>query len=166
MVTFQKNAGQSDGDGVLSWFKPPQSLDPLYPAGFSTQVNWIASKYAAPIPGQRVLQLPDSPANLRVTLAGGNVAGFAPFSVTLDRKNIVTGNGGVGFKLILTPATGAFSGSFIDQSTHTLRSFSGSVFQEQNLGSGFFIGSGETGVVLLESSSTTTVRSDGSGVEP
>ena len=160
MATFQSIANQSDGDGVLNWFKPPRSSDPLYPAGFTTQLNYLVSRFLAPARGQRVLILPDATGNLRITLAGGNVAPIAPFNITLDRNNRVIGNGGVGFKMSVKSKTGAFKGSFTDQSTFTTRKFSGSIFQKQNVGTAAFKGAAQTGTVLLESSSAPIVAPD------
>ena len=163
-ATLQSIANQSDCNGTLDWFKPPRSSDPLYPSGFTTQLNYLVSRFAAPARGQRVLTLPDSTSNLRITLAGGNVAPIAPFNITLDRNNRVIGNGGVGFKMSIKSKTGAFKGSFIDQSQ--TRKFTGSIFQKQNVGTGAFKGAAQTGAVLLESSSAPILPTDDSAAEP
>ncbi len=165
LAAFDEIENQSDGNGTLNWLKRARDSDSFYPSGFTTQLDLIVSKFLAPDRGEPILEFPDSIGSLRVELSDGGGAAIPPFEVTLDRGNHVTGDGGVSFKIKIKRKTGAFKGSFRDPSTFKRRKFSGSIFQKQQVGNGLFKGDGETGSVLLEST-TTVIAPAGSSFEP
>ena len=70
--------------------------------------------------------------------------------MTFDSKGRVTKQGANEVSLAFSPATGSFTGSFVDPSTGKTVSFQGVVLQQQNVARGFFLGLHESGSVIVE----------------
>jgi len=149
-VTFTNIVGVSDLGGTLSWFKPPVPAAKFYPNGFATEIILSGSEYTAPPVGTPVLDVTNTACNILVTLGEGNLDSFASNSVTLTAAKKVSLCVTNGFKLTITPNTGLFSGSFINPGTHKSTVFRGALFQKQNIGAGFFLGTNQTGFVTVE----------------
>jgi hypothetical protein len=158
VATFQNIAGESDAHGTFNWFKPALDADKYYPDGFATQFTYLMSTFVPPLRGERIIPVSDSTENLLVTLSGAGIASIPPFSVTLDRHNRITGSGRVGFRMKISSKSGAFEGTFVDPSTLSRRKFSGSIFQKQGNGGGYFKGFGQTGKVSIEPSPSITAQ--------
>jgi hypothetical protein len=98
------------------------------------------------------LAVTNAACNLLAALGSGNLGSVLSNSVTLDAKNKVTSCVTNGFKLTVVPATGLFSGSFLNPATHKATKFSGVLSQKQDIGAGFFLGTNQSGFVTLEPS--------------
>jgi hypothetical protein len=155
-ASFGLVEGASDAQGTLNWFKPELNSERFYLGGFTTTLTCLMSSFVPPGRGERIIPLADSSENLLITLSEGGIAPIAPFNVTLDRRNRVIGNGGVGFRMKISRNSGAFEGSFVDPSSSHRRKFSGSIFQRQGNGGGYFKGEDQTGAIILRASTSTT----------
>jgi len=149
-VIFSSNPGVSDFAGTLDWVKPhtPTPLN-FHNALFTTKLDFIGSKYDAPLAGQRALDLPGIVPNATFTATHGNLAAPLVRNITLDIANkFITPVDAASLKLTLTATTGLFTGTFKDGTL--TRTLGGVLFQEGNFGSGFFPGSTLSGVVEIE----------------
>jgi hypothetical protein len=139
-------------EATAYWFKPPVSASHYYPAGSTTNVTLLGSKYVAPAKGSPMLSLTNTTGNVMLTLGGGNLGAVLSNSVTAANDNTVTivSGGATNLALKLAPKNGTFTGSFMHPVTHKTAKFSGVVLQLQDFGAGFFAGSNETGYVVLD----------------
>jgi hypothetical protein len=136
------NEPSQDIDGLVTWFKPAQPAAVRYPAGFTNQIDAIGSAYAY-TPGSPVLNLTDG----SVILENGDLPEAITNQFVLASDNIVTGSNKLALKI--APASGLFQGS----TTNSLRrvvTFSGVVLQKQTNGFGEFLGTNQSGSVLLQ----------------
>jgi hypothetical protein len=130
-------AGGSLSAANVAWIKAPNASH-YYPGGFNDILQLIGSPYVAPTKNSPVLSL----LNASVTLSGGNLANDINSPVSLQ-KNLGYGAGST--IINFTAATGAFSGKFGAKQT-----MSGVVLQNQDNARGFFLGTTESGAVLLQ----------------
>jgi YD repeat-containing protein len=147
-VAFGTAPGVRDFGGSILWQKPT-TAGPVLPAAFSTSVNVVGSKYAAPAKGVRVLALADaSPNAVFTTTSGGN--GIPSKTLTLDTKNkfTVTTVGSDALKVSVTIPSGLLSGSFNDGTA--VRKFQGAVLQRATRGGGYFLGPTTSGAFDLQ----------------
>ncbi len=128
--------------GGCNWIKPTNTSK-FYPAGFIHQTNVTGSLYSPPA-GTPLLNFP----NGTLTLLGGNY--FTSFTT---RATNTTGNPllyrGTN-KLSLTlnsPTFGLFKGSVVDPVSLKTVSFKGALLQTQQVASGFFLGTNQSGRV-------------------
>jgi len=115
---FQNTPSVSDADGTLTWNGP----------GFSTPVTLLLSKYTPPATvesGTLNLTYNDSAA----------LSGTIPYLMTSTSAGVGVNPKALSLKIV--PATGLFSGKFLD-STNMKRNFYGVLFQKQNSGAGIF----------------------------
>jgi hypothetical protein len=141
-LTFT-NEPDRDVDGVLTWFKPAQPRTTRYPDGFTNyDVIVIGSKYSYTnrVP---VLNLADG----TVILENGDLPEAITNQFVLASDNIVTGSNRLSLRI--GPASGLFVGTTTNLNGRIL-SFSGAVLQKQTNGFGEFLGTNQTGSVLLQ----------------
>lgn len=127
----------SDLTGPLAWYRP------ALPAA---QLTLSGSLYVRPAPNARVLDLAAGLSKLR--LAGGAVFA-APLekNTTLGIDNRVTFETDDGTTLTLKTATGLFSGKFAEPTGTKATSFFGALQQDAKVGGGYFLSTGQTGLV-------------------
>ena len=133
-------------DGNVSWIKTGWT-NAINPNGFTNVTAVLGSIYQAPAVGVAPLNATTGP----LTLADGNL------SVSLDRNYFITN----GTKVIITPTnqfvrlsiapkTGLVKGSFRHPDNENKPAIIyGAVLQQQNFGGGYFLGTNEAGVFLL-----------------
>lgn len=123
-------------DGTLQWLKPAQIKDRLYPAGFDSTLDLLASIHTPTLAGNRLLTFPT--ANL--TLSAGNLPSPLVIPVSINAANFASPLtlGAEKLRLILTPSTGTLSGKFIPPGGTTFVKFSGLILKKQNLAEGYF----------------------------
>jgi len=151
-VGFLTNDIDTELIGSVSWVRPPGKTPKYYTNGFLETVPLIGSVYRAPAATGRILQL----TNAQVTLTGGNL--MAPEQplvdpVELGLRSIVVNtlpNVLASLTVKFTTSSGRFSGTFIESSSTRRVAFSGVVLQKWNMGSGFFLGTNESGRVTFE----------------
>jgi hypothetical protein len=135
-LTFT-NQVNNDISGVVDWFKLPQAASKLYPLGFTVESEALGSAYQFQ-PGVRVLNFSTG----QVQLDNGNLSQSVTNHISLDASSKVTGEG---VNLTVTTTFGLFKGSVLNPISGRTIPFNGVVLQKQNLGSGYFIGTSESG---------------------
>lgn len=147
-VVFAGISGVSDFAGTLTWIKPI-TTGPFHPAGINTKLTCIGSKWIVPPAGQRVLTVAATSPNLTFTASQGNLGAPVTTQFTLDATNkFVVPATSAKIKLSLAATTGVVTGSFADGTA--TRTVGGVLFQDQNVGSGFFPGSTVSGLIQIE----------------
>jgi hypothetical protein len=141
-ITFT-NVAQSDFSGSLNWIKPASSMAKFYPAGFTNQTAILGFVYRQPPKGVGVLEFSSG----AVTLEGGNLAQSITNHVLLDSNNHVNNLDHNKLTMSVTLASGAFHGSVTDPILLNSIPFGGVVLQNQNRGSGNFLGTSQSGQV-------------------
>jgi len=132
--------GGGDG-GQLTWSKPANS-DRFFPNAFSLQIDVLASEFERPASSVPILNFSDGV----ITLTGGNLSSDLSSPVTIGSNNKVTSGGGL--KATLNKTSGLFSGSAMVNGRRI--KFNGALLQDQDMGSGFFLGIDSSGRVTLE----------------
>ncbi len=141
LVSFATNNTLS---ATVNWFKPPEPKDHDYRNGFTTAVTLSGAIYVA---GQTVAT------NAQATLGGGNLASNLVKNLVIDTHGNVTVSplGADKLALKINPATGLFTGSFLDPAAGKAPAkLGGLLLQTDNSGAGYFQGSNQTGFIMLE----------------
>jgi len=138
----------NDVQGLLQWTKGAGATGVLYPGGFTNQVTLLGSRYAAPAAGLPVLDLP----NPVVTLDGGNLTVPLQLDVVMDPYNriAVAPPNALRLSLKLSVSSGLLMGSFLNPDTLRTSALKGIILQKQNAASGWFLGTNQSGSILLE----------------
>ena len=139
----------NDGDisGQTGWFKLPQATAKLYPGGFTNSTEAIGSVYhytnGLPVLGFTEGQLSLSQWKSRAKHHRSNRpwAGHAGNRSSADKQSAA--------KLTFKTSSGLFKGSVMNPETGKPIAVNGVVLQNQNFGAGFFLGTTESGSVLL-----------------
>jgi hypothetical protein len=150
-VTFEDLAG-SDCDSTLAWVKTAHPGGAFYPGGFTTSVSFVGARYAAN-PDAQVLEFTNA------------TSGTALFNLTLDDQNIVSRDllvssknavtvsnpGPDELRLMINPATGTFTGTFLAGPARApgTTAVSGVIYQKTNIGAGLFLDNGRAGDATL-----------------
>lgn len=143
-VTFT-NLAQTALSGSLNWIKPLNPTAKYYPAGFTNQTQLLGFAYQQPAKGNGVLDFSGG----AVTLDGGNLARSITNLVLLDANNRVNNLDANKLSMTITLPTGAFRGTITDPLSLKSIPFGGVVIQNQNRGSGNFLGTDQSGQVRL-----------------
>ncbi len=137
----------SDFDGVISWIKSPQPLATYYPDGFSREAVLTGSHYTPPAGvTNRILNL----TNGLVVFSGGNLPHSLTNAVLLGSANRITNAGPNSLAMTFRLSSGLFRGSLIPAGNTKAISFNGAVLQKAGLGSGYFLGTNQSGRVSIE----------------
>jgi probable HAF family extracellular repeat protein len=139
-ITFETEAG-TDADGQLTWTKP-KAAKGLYPAGFSTTVDFQGATFMAPALASGTYPF---------TLTGGGLAQPITHSLTVAANEAITvaDPGADGLKIALDKTTGLFTGSFLMPMAKTRTKFTGLIQQKQSYGAGYFLGHAASGSAVL-----------------
>jgi hypothetical protein len=141
-VAFDTNQPTTDLMGLLNWFKQSQPLAKYYPGGFTNEVFLVGSSYRPPTTN-RVVNF----TNAIVDFTGGNPQLDFANDVMLSADNTVLNNSTNKLTLTIQKPTGLFTGSVTPPGGTTAQPFRGALLQKQNLGSGFFLGTNQSGRV-------------------
>ncbi len=134
-----------DERGVLAWFKPLRGNDDFFPAGFALDRTATLGRYQQPVAGQRVLGLDPVAENGRIVLDHGGFAGIDQiFTLPPNNRSTATTPNLAAVSLGFDLRTGLFRGYFMNPTSHRLTPFAGAVFQPDDTGSGYFLGTGPT----------------------
>jgi len=140
-LTFSNAAADGVG-GAFDWLKLPNAKAKMYRPGFDWSTNVIGS----------VLQSAAVPAlnftNGVVVIAGGNLAIDLTNPVQFI-VNKVTNLGTNALSLKLTTTTGVFKGTDVNPATRKSLAIQGVILQKQNYGSGYFLGTNQSGRVYF-----------------
>ncbi|SPE53234.1 hypothetical protein SBV1_170010 [Verrucomicrobia bacterium] len=145
-LTFT-NETTDDLSGQVTWIKPAAN-GKYYPAGFTLETPAQASRYVPPARGTNVLTFGVG----EVLLSGAGLSHniYDVFQLEPNDKviNLTTNNK---LTLVFNGSSGSFSGSIGNPNAprSKLISFGGTVFQDQDSGYGFFLGTNQSGQVFL-----------------
>jgi hypothetical protein len=147
-LTFETltGANASDIDGALTWVKAKTPNDATYPAGFTATTNAVGSLYTTPAKQNKMLTLNSSGA-VNAAFSEGNLTATASATANIPATGDPTVIRPLR-SLSLGRTSGLFSGYFV-HSDGTSKPFRGIVFQKQNRGAGYFLGSSKSGLVTL-----------------
>jgi plastocyanin len=146
-VTVNPASPSNAVSGALSWIKPPVPGDKHYPGGFQVDAAWTGAVYARPPARVPVLSFSDA----TLVLEGGGLTQAITNEVTLGSNNRVTApTAGHQLSLTFKPASGSFSGKFMDPATGKPMKITGVALQPNNTARGCFLGSSLSGRVLLQ----------------
>ena len=140
------NTTNADLSGDVRWFRPTMLTKNPYPHGFTNDTEITGSIYTVPTTN-RVLEI----TNGVVTFTNGNLATSFSNSVTLGANNVITNHGGNMLVLKLTKSTGLVTGSVKLPGATRATPIKGVVLQKSSRGRGFFIGTTQSGQVILQS---------------
>jgi hypothetical protein len=140
----------NDFHGLLNWSKPMLPTAKYYPGGFTTnEAEVVGSRYVAPVGvTSRILQMSGG----QLSFAGGNLAEDALLSVTLNPGSKVTNNSAPAkLTMTFTVSSGLFKGSYTptNAGAKAVR-FAGAVLQKGTSAAGHYLGTNQSGRVLLE----------------
>lgn len=134
--------------GPVAWIKQSGVVGGYYPSGFTNAMDAAGVPYHAPAAGSRALNWANGSGQL---ILGG--AGLSqPFTNTcsLDLKNKITPASSAGkLSLTISPTSGYFQGSVINPATGKSMKFQGALFQNWNVGLGYFLAPDQTGELFL-----------------
>ena len=132
--------------GVYDWIKLTNPAAKFYPSGFVIQTNAIGSKYQAPLAGMPLLNFTNGTA----TFLGGNFFDSFSSPATNTPGGKLTYRGTNKLSLMLnSPTFGLFKGSLVDPVGKKTIAFKGAILQTQQVASGFFTGTNQSGKVIF-----------------
>jgi hypothetical protein len=133
--------------GDVIWIKPTDASAKYYPSGFTNLIHSVGSAYHKPAAGARVLDWNDGLGQFSVS--GGGLSGAWTNDIRLELNNRVTTLSGPKLTLSITTSSGIFRGTFVDPDSNKPEPFQGVLFQESNVGIGYFLGSDRSGEIRL-----------------
>jgi hypothetical protein len=142
-MIIDTSRGSDDIHGSLSWIKAPQTAK-YYPAGFDVEVTGIGSLYQKPAAGTRIIDLSDA----TVSFDGGDLNSSFANTITIDTNNKVTNQSGNKLTMNFATATGLFKGTATSPDGQKV-SFRGAAFQKVNKAYGYFLGTDQSGSVVV-----------------
>jgi hypothetical protein len=126
--------------GQCVWIKPGGSA--TYTGGFTKSLSVMGSEFKAPPVAFRTF------GDSKVILSGGGLSAPITNSVTWGSNNKILS--GSSLKLNVNPSSGLFQGTVTLGTGKTgVVSFQGVLFEKNNVGLGFFLGSGQSGTVTF-----------------
>lgn len=147
-LAFEDHPGISDFHGSVEWLKRPDTREARYPAGFSSTLTALGSRYMTPTVGTRLLaQLTAAEPNASLSLLGPNLPAATGQEIerviSWQASNALRHYGPETLTGTANRATGLVSGSYRDPATGMRITFQGITFQKQGLAAGqFLLGSG------------------------
>jgi hypothetical protein len=143
-LTFS-NLPNSDVSGLVKWIAPSTAKPALYLSGFTSDLEAAGSSYRF-TNGVPVLNISTG----LVSLVYGDIPEGITNRVALTAASKVVNLSSNKLQLAVTPSSGLFKGSVVIPGTTKAVSFSGVVLQKQDIGAGFFLGTSESGRVVME----------------
>jgi plastocyanin len=125
---------------------PPATIKP-FSGGFMTEGTLTGFTYVRPATGTPVLNISQGD----LVLAGGDLTSSITNDLTLSANNRVLNLSSNKMTLTFNLPTGTFRGTVADPNLPTKRiAVNGAVLQGANVGRGYFVGTTQSGTVLLE----------------
>lgn len=136
---------EEGGRARVTWTKKPGLPGALYPAGFAFRPNMYVAPYTPPTGDAKMLEMVTGSA----TFDGGNLSSNLVSRIALAPKNQIINLNGTGLTLRFTAKTGLFSGTVKKPDSNAKIKFAGAVFQPENVAAGNFLGTTESGSVII-----------------
>ena len=143
------NQPASDFSGTVNWFKPAGASGKLYTDGF-TNIAAVSGSLYQFTNGVPVLNFTNNSDGL-FQFSDGDLASNFVNQVTLSTANKITSTNKL--TAAITTSSGLFKVTAENPATGKSISGNGVVFQKGNFGSGFFLGTNESGTVILQPAS-------------
>jgi uncharacterized repeat protein (TIGR01451 family) len=140
-ITFATNEPASDLSGLVAWIKPISTAK-YYPLGFGFTNTAIGSLYRF-TNGSPLLSL----TNGALVLESPELAQSITNALYLGANNKFTASNKLSLKL--TTSSGLFTGTGTNRLAGKAIAVKGVIFQKQNLGAGYFLGTNQSGKVSL-----------------
>jgi hypothetical protein len=162
-VQFADKPSVSDLEGAdVKWWRFAMPNDRRFPGGWSEgmKLGLLGSRYIAPTAnGSRPLLkgLSSSANNARLTLSGGDLRQGQAVEFALKWPYAMRN---ASFVLGVNHATGHFTGT-LAASKDRKSEFSGVILQNQNLGGGFWLSAGSSGLLRLEAGAVSAGTAPG-----
>jgi IgA Peptidase M64/Divergent InlB B-repeat domain len=133
--------------GILDWIKSG-TKSRYYSNEFGYSTFSMGSRYVPPPRNGKVLGFTEG----TVQLSSGELGHGITNLISIAANNRVTNLSSNKLSLVFTPSTGLFRGTVVDPAGAKSRaiSFSGAVLQNTNAGKGFFLGTNQSGTVLIQ----------------
>ena len=144
-LQFSANTPHEVSGNVL-WFKKPVITGALYRNGFTSQLSITGSAFASPPRGTRALDFTNGIA----VLTDGNLATPLTNGLVLKTNNTFTVSGTNKLAITLNTTSGLLTGSFFHPKTRRTTTFKGAISQENNFGAGPFLGTNQSGTILIQ----------------
>ena len=145
---------QGNVSGQLGWFKLLQPKARLYPGGFTNSTEVVGSVYGytngLPVLGLTGGQLSLTNGNLAQSISNPVVLG-PNFHAAVQEASVQKTN-----KLAFKTSSGMFKGTVMNPATGKPITVNGVILQNQDLGAGYFLGSTESGSVILSGTGSVT----------
>lgn len=144
--TFFGDALDSDLAGTFAWIKPTLATAKYYSNGFALAKEFTGARYR-PSTNELDRLLPFSSG--KVEFSAGNLA--APFEnlVGVSSSGTVSNKGDYRMTFTLSRSTGLFRGTVTPPEAARSVPFKGAVHRRLGIGSGYFLGTNQSGRVLL-----------------
>lgn len=141
---FFVESSEANFTGVFTWIKPALPNAKFYTNGFTVQREFSGSSYRPPTNSmERVLSFTAG----GVEFSAGNLAEPFENGVMLGDNSKVSNSGTNKLTLSIVFSSGLFSGSVTAPGATRSVSFRGALHQKHNYGSGFFLGTDQSGRV-------------------
>jgi hypothetical protein len=146
-VTLESTA-TNDLLGNATWIKDSSVGGSYYAGGFTNDLTITGSYYQEPLIGLPILNLSTG----SVVLSGGNLTGSITNTFTLNADNTVTVDPAAtnGLSMTFDLVNGTFSGQFVDPTSSATNTFDGVVLQTPVEAVGYFLGTSESGSVIVK----------------
>ncbi|TAK91640.1 MAG: hypothetical protein EPO07_19680 [Verrucomicrobia bacterium] len=138
------NRLDSNLEGKPSWIKPAVANAKYYPLGFTNAPDALGSAYISPTTN-RVVAL----TNGVMAFLHGNLVQSITNNVLLSSNNAIVNLSSNKLSAKITLSTGLLAGSVTDTNTGKAIPFSGVLLQKMNAGYGYFLGTNQSGEVLI-----------------
>ncbi len=133
------SSSSSDLSGQLYWNNPSDN-------GFSTVASVSGSYFTPALQGNNLLNFSDG----LVALNGGDLGSALQGEIWLYPNGRVVNKSDLHLNLAFSPGNGVFNGTVIDPDTKRPMPVHGVALQKSNVASGYFIGGGQSGQVVVE----------------
>lgn len=131
--------------GTFRWEKSATAT--TLPRDFALDLSASGGKYTAPAAGSHIITLN----NPTLTLQNGDLTSALSVSFTFNGNNqpLFTTPNTNHVVMAVNPANGVFGGTFVDPTNAHAVIFRGVILQNQNIGAGYFLSSGQSGSARL-----------------
>jgi hypothetical protein len=140
----------SDGglSGQIAWVKQSGVVGGSYPAGFTNAIDAAGVPYHRPAAGTRALNWANGSGQLILGGAGLSQP-FTNFCKLDVNSKVAPASSESKLSLSISTASGYFQGSVINPATGKPIKFQGALFQNWNVGLGYFVAPNQTGEIFL-----------------
>jgi hypothetical protein len=138
----------SNVSGQLVWIKPSGAVGKYYASGFTNEITVAGVAYNGAAKSS-ARSGPVITGNRNLVLVGGGFSAPITIPISIDANNRVAVLGGNKLTLSISTSTGLFRGSVVDPRSGKPVQFQGALFNDWDVGLGFFLNSGQSGQAIV-----------------